>query len=420
MVIDLLAGPFVEFAFMRRALVAVVALALGAAPLGALLTLRRLSLVGDALRHAVLPGVALGFMFFGLSLTALSIGGVLAGMLVVLAAALVSRHTRLAEDASLAALYLVALALGVMLISLQGSQIDLLHILFGNVLGVDRDALLLVAGVASATLLLLALMYRGLLIESFDSAFLAAGQGGRAWFQQLFLMLVVVNGLGFEGWQQRLVQAAGYQGEVLVASMGVQPRGHVHDHEDHQGHDHGHLDPHAWQDPRNVMRYVANIATALARADPAGAAVYRAKAASYQVLLRELDAWAGARFAGIPVDQRRAVTVHAAFGYLAARYGLRLTALQALQALSTNSEAGARAMGELVRRLRADGTLAVFAENLHNARLLRQLAGEAGLAVGGKLYSDALSGPRGPAPTYLALMRYNVDQLARGMQGKRR
>ena len=193
MVIDLLAGPFMEFAFMRRALVAVVALALGAAPLGALLTLRRLSLVGDALSHAVLPGVALGFMFFGLSLTALSIGGVLAGMLVVLAAALVSRHTRLAEDASLAALYLVALALGVMLISLHGSQIDLLHILFGNVLGVDRDGLLLVAGVASATLLLLALMYRGLLIESFDPAFLAAGQGGRAWFQQLFLMLVVVN-----------------------------------------------------------------------------------------------------------------------------------------------------------------------------------------------------------------------------------
>ena len=236
--------------------------------------------------------------------------------------------------------------------------------------------------------------------------------------------LVVVNGLGFEGWQQRLVQAAGYQGEVLVASMGVQPRGHdhpgEHEHEHEHGHDHDHLDPHAWQDPRNVMRYVANIATALARADPAGAAVYRANAASYQVLLRELDAWAGARFAGIPVDQRRAVTAHAAFGYLAARYGLRLTALQALQALSTNSEAGARAMGELVRRLRADGTVAVFAENLHNARLLRQLAGEAGLAVGGKLYSDALSGPRGPAPTYLALMRYNVDQLARGMQGKRR
>ena len=193
MPLELLAGPFVEFAFMRRALIAVLALALGAAPLGVLLTLRRLSLVGDALSHAVLPGVALGFMFFGLSLTALSIGGVLAGMLVVMVAALVSRHARIAEDASLAALYLVALALGVMLISLQGSQIDLLHILFGNVLGVDRDGLLLVASVASATLLLLAAMYRGLLIDSFDPAFLAAGKGGNSGFQQLFLMLVVVN-----------------------------------------------------------------------------------------------------------------------------------------------------------------------------------------------------------------------------------
>ena len=229
--------------------------------------------------------------------------------------------------------------------------------------------------------------------------------------------LVVVNGLGFEGWQQRLLQAARYQGEVVVASTGVRPRGHEHQGEHAQGHEHGHLDPHAWQDPQNVMLYVANIAAALARVDPKGAATYRANAASYQVVLRELDAWAGARFARIPVSRRRAVTAHAAFDYLAARYGLRLSALQTL---STESEPSARAMGELVRRMRADGTAAVFAENLHNARLLRQLAGEAGVTVGGKLYSDALSAPRGPAPTYLALMRYNVDQLARGMQGKRR
>lgn len=227
--------------------------------------------------------------------------------------------------------------------------------------------------------------------------------------------LVVVNGLGFEGWQQRLVQAAAYRGEVVVASSGVRPRGHAHKSEHEGGHDHGHLDPHAWQDPRNVIIYTANIAAALARADPDGATVYRANAARYQQALRELDAWAASRFAAIPVQQRRAVTAHAAFDYLAARYGLRLTALQAL---STHSEPGARAMGELVRRLRADGTVAVFAENLHNARLLRQLAGEAGLTIGGKLYSDALSGAGGPAPTYLALMRYNVDQLARGMQGK--
>lgn len=227
--------------------------------------------------------------------------------------------------------------------------------------------------------------------------------------------LVVVNGLGFEGWQQRLVQAARYQGEVLVASTGVKPRGHAHEGGD--DHEHGHLDPHAWQDPQNVMLYVANIAAALARVDPKGAAIYRANAAGYQLLLRELDAWAGARFAAVPVNQRRAVTAHAAFDYLAARYGLRLSALQAL---STDSEPGARAMGELVRRMRADGTTAVFAENLHNARLLRQLAGEAGVTVGGKLYADALSSPRGPAPTYLALMRYNVEQLASGMQGNPR
>lgn len=225
--------------------------------------------------------------------------------------------------------------------------------------------------------------------------------------------LVVVNGLGFEGWQQRLLQAARYQGEVVVASTGVRPRGHEHQGEHAQGHEHGHLDPHAWQDPQNVMLYVANIAAALARADPKGAAIYRANAASYQLLLRELDAWAGARFAHIPVNRRRAVTAHAAFDYLAARYGLRLSALQAL---STESEPSARAMGELVRRMRADGTAAVFAENMHNARLLRQLAGEAGVTVGGKLYSDALSAPRGPAPTYLALMRYNVNQLADSMQ----
>lgn len=231
--------------------------------------------------------------------------------------------------------------------------------------------------------------------------------------------LVVVNGLGFEGWQRRLLQAARYRGEVVVASTGVRPRGHQHEGEqDHEhGHEHGHLDPHAWQDPHNVMLYVANIAAALARVDPQGAALYRANAAGYQQQLRELDAWAGARFAAIPVNQRRAVTAHAAFDYLAARYGLRLSALQAL---STDSEPSARAMGELVRRMRQDGTRAVFAENLRNARLLRQLAGEAGVTVGGKLYSDALSAPRGPAPTYLALMRYNVEQLAGGMQGNPR
>jgi len=196
---DLLLAPFAEFAFMRRALVATLALSLSAAPLGVFLTLRRMSLLGDALSHAVLPGVAIGFMLFGLSLTAMAAGGVIAGMLVAAMAGLISRSTALKEDASLAAIYLVALALGVTLISRQGTQLDLLHILFGSALGVDTQGLYLVASVASVSVLALAGLYRGLVLESFDPVFLsAAGQRGwggwRSWiWQQGFLMLVVIN-----------------------------------------------------------------------------------------------------------------------------------------------------------------------------------------------------------------------------------
>ncbi len=186
-------APFAEFAFMRRALVATLALALSAAPLGVFLTLRRMSLLGEALSHAVLPGVAIGFMLSGLSLAAMALGGVVAGLLVAGLAGLVTRFTALKEDASLAAVYLVALALGVTLISRHGTQLDLLHILFGSALGVDMDGLYLVAGVASASLLLLAALYRGLLLESFDPVFLASTRS-RGWlWQQGFLMLVVLN-----------------------------------------------------------------------------------------------------------------------------------------------------------------------------------------------------------------------------------
>jgi len=186
-------GPFQEFSFMRRALVATLALALSSAPLGVMLTLRRMSLFGEALSHAVLPGVAAGFIFFGLSLPALSIGGFLAGVIVVALAGLISRYTELKEDASLAAIYVVALALGVILISGHGTQLDLLHILFGNVLGVDTQGLLLVAGVSSLSTLLMAAMYRGLLLESFDPTYLAASGARGSLYQQLFLMLVVLN-----------------------------------------------------------------------------------------------------------------------------------------------------------------------------------------------------------------------------------
>ncbi len=199
---QLLAAPFAEFAFMRRALVATLALSLSAAPLGVFLTLRRMSLLGDALSHAILPGVAIGFMLFGLSLTAMAVGGVLAGLLVAALAGWVSRTTALKEDASLAAIYLVALALGVTLIARHGTQLDLLHILFGSALGVDTPGLLLVAGVASVSVLAMAAAYRGLVLESFDPVFLntvsAVHQPQRSWlgtwrWQQGFLMLVVVN-----------------------------------------------------------------------------------------------------------------------------------------------------------------------------------------------------------------------------------
>ncbi len=208
---DLWIGPFAEFAFMRRALVATLALALSAAPLGVLLTLRRMSLMGDALSHAVLPGVAIGYMVAGLSLSAMALGGVVAGLLVAGLAGIVSKFTALKEDASLAAIYLLALALGVTLISRHGTQLDLLHILFGSALGVDHAGLLLVASVATVSVLALALMYRGLVLETFDPVFLNAsrrtrrdgmGGGGRwgswgswgSWvWQQGFLMLVVVN-----------------------------------------------------------------------------------------------------------------------------------------------------------------------------------------------------------------------------------
>jgi zinc/manganese transport system permease protein len=185
--------PFVEFAFMRRALVATLAMALGSAPIGCLLVLRRMSLVGDAMAHAVLPGAAAGFLLAGLSLPAMSVGGFVAALAVALAAGFVTRATPQREDASFAAFYLIALALGVLLVSLRGSQIDLMHMLFGSVLAVDDAALLLIAGVTSLTLWTLALMYRPLVLESFDPGFLRSVGGPGALAHAVLLVLLVAN-----------------------------------------------------------------------------------------------------------------------------------------------------------------------------------------------------------------------------------
>jgi zinc/manganese transport system permease protein len=185
--------PFVEFGFMRRALVACLALGLGSGPVGVLLMLRRMSLVGDAMSHAVLPGAALGFLFGGLSLPAMGFGGLVAGLTVALLAGLVSRLTALREDASFASFYLTSLAAGVMIVSLHGSNVDLLHVLFGSILAIDADAIRLVAGIASFTLVLLALIYRPLVMECFDPGFLRAVGGRGSLYHVLFLLLVVLN-----------------------------------------------------------------------------------------------------------------------------------------------------------------------------------------------------------------------------------
>jgi len=190
---ELLIAPFTDFAFMRRALAGCLALALGSGPIGLFLVMRRMSLMGDAMSHAVLPGAAVGFLLAGLSLPAMSLGGFVAGVLVALLAGLATRFTSLKEDASFAAFYLLSLALGVLLVSKSGSNVDLMHILFGSVLAVDQPALILVASVATVTLLSLSVIYRPLLLESLDPVFLrAVGSRGGFW-HMLFLMLVVLN-----------------------------------------------------------------------------------------------------------------------------------------------------------------------------------------------------------------------------------
>ncbi len=186
-------GPFVEFSFMRRALVATLALAIGSAPIGCILVLRRMSLVGDAMAHAVLPGAAAGYLLAGLSLPAMSLGGFAAALCVALAAGFVTRATPQKEDATFAAFYLIALALGVLLVSLRGSPIDLMHMLFGSVLAVDDAALLQIAAVASLTLLALAALYRPLVLESFDPGYLRSVGGAGAWLHTFLLVLLVAN-----------------------------------------------------------------------------------------------------------------------------------------------------------------------------------------------------------------------------------
>lgn len=225
--------------------------------------------------------------------------------------------------------------------------------------------------------------------------------------------VLVSNGLGFEGWIDRLAKAAPFKGKAIVATAGVATlkagAGHGHSH----GHSHGHgPDPHCWQDVQRARTYVANIAKGLAEADPANAAYYRERAQAFDRRLVDLDAWVKAEIAKVPADKRRAITGHDSFRYFSSAYGVKF---QSPRGYNTSSEPSARDVATLIREVREQRIKALFVENMTNPGLIDQIARESGAVVGPRLYTDALSGPDGPAPTYEKMMRHNVTALVAGM-----
>lgn len=226
--------------------------------------------------------------------------------------------------------------------------------------------------------------------------------------------VVVMVGLGFEGWLDRLVSSSGFKGRRVVATDGIatlRSKGHSHGH---AGHSHGKagVDPHVWQDPLRVQQMVRAIARGLGAADPARAATYEANAAAYVAKLGELDRWIVREFEQVPTARRKVVTSHDAFAYFAARYGVEF---RAPRGVNMESEPSAADLGRIIREIRRDKVKVVFLENISDPRMIEQIAREGGAQMGGRLYSDALSRADGPAPTYLALMRHNVTRLRDAM-----
>jgi zinc/manganese transport system substrate-binding protein len=221
--------------------------------------------------------------------------------------------------------------------------------------------------------------------------------------------LLVTNGLGFEPWAQKLVKSAGYKGRSVVASQGVKPRTLPAE----KGNSHAETDPHAWQDPTNVVIYVRNIAAALGQLDPAGASSYQANSEAYIKELQALDTWVKEQFAAIPAGKRKVITSHDAFGYFGAHYQVGFLAPQGI---STEAEPSAKEVAQLIRQIQREKIKAVFVENMSNPKLLAQLSKDAGVTMGPELYVDALSAAGGPADNYLKLMRHNVTQLVSGIK----
>jgi zinc/manganese transport system substrate-binding protein len=256
--------------------------------------------------------------------------------------------------------------------------------------------------------------------------------------------LVVLNGLGFEGWIDRLVEASGYDGAIVVASAGIDPlpsepedhhgEGEAHDehadddahadhddHEEHAGeegheeddHHHGAFDPHAWQDLANGAVYVRNIAAALSLADPEGAAIYEANAQAYLGEIEALDRMVREAMDALPADARTIVTSHDAFGYFGHAYGI---VFLAPEGMNTADEPSAAEIAALIDQIEREHIAGLFVENISDNRVLERIAEDTGVVIGGTLYSDSLSGPEGPAATYLAMMRNNTSQLSSALQ----
>ncbi len=224
--------------------------------------------------------------------------------------------------------------------------------------------------------------------------------------------VVFLNGLGFEGWMDRLVKASGTKAPLVAVTRGIKTRKMADDHG--HGHSHADTDPHAWQSVSNAKSYVANIREALIKADPAGKAEYEANAKAYLDKLDTLDKEIRSAVNAIPKARRKVIVSHEAFAYFEAAYGVDFVAPQGV---STESEASAQDVAKIIRQIRAHKIPAVFLENVSDPRLVQRIADETGAKIGGTLYSDALSGPSGPAPTYIDMMRHNLRQFADALTG---
>lgn len=221
--------------------------------------------------------------------------------------------------------------------------------------------------------------------------------------------MVVVNGLGFEGWLDRLIEASGFHGKILVATTGITPLGYTHHGEEF-------IDPHAWHSLKNAHIYIDNIVKGLSELLPQDAAFFKARGEAYKASLESLEDEAYEQLASVPLQKRRVITGHTAFGYLGRDFDI---VFSAPLGISTESEPSAKGVALLIRQIQNEGIQAIFIENISNPRLMEQIARETGTHIGGMLYSDALSAPGSEADTYLKMMQFNLSSLIKGMEKNR-